>query len=346
MTTFNLNLNYCKGDAIGDLSQQLIGILRDPAVRSYLKHLRNICAGSFPVAFWACVYLMRLVCRKYSYTFLQIILGSHQFEFLKERVGAMKLEIRVDAYLLYGAEYTDIRTTWNEFIWQNAPKADLFVDALRAAIGRVQQPAMRPLLCLLSLNRTLLSDERGLATFEQLLRECNQQVVQTLVASFEGVAQPDVAAAIVRDVLPRGALPTFAQTRRANDDMDRGLREVEAHFQLVVLLLSRTRLSPFLTPLVALALDATRMPNAYLPTMPSDEMFLVFWAIQSAGREKLTYYKCPNGHVFAVGESGSLRATTYCLECNQPIGMGMQYQRIKQPYARLELNFLRVLLFY
>ena len=169
---------------------------------------------------------------------------------------------------------------------------------------------MRPLLCLLSLNRTLLSDERGLATFEQLLQEGNQQVVQPLVASFEGVAAPDVATAIVRDVLPRGALPTFAQTRHANDDVDRGLREVEAHFQLVVLLLSRSRHSPFLTPLVALALDATRMPNTYLPTMPSDEMFKVRSAIQRAGRENLTYYTCPNGHAFAVGECGQPRAIT------------------------------------
>ena len=62
--------------------------------------------------------------RKYAYTFLLLLLGSHQFEFLNERVEAMKREgladasnvieqLRSDAYLLYGAEYTDIRTTWN-----------------------------------------------------------------------------------------------------------------------------------------------------------------------------------------------------------------------------------------
>ena len=336
MSFQNYNLIYCKGDAIGDPSQLLIGILRDPAVSAYLTHLTNICAAGSSVAFWACVYLMRLVCRKYSYTFFQLLLGSRQFEFLNERVGAMKREVRADAYLLYGAEYTDIRTTWNDFIGRNAPKEQVepFAGALKAAIGCVQQPALRPLLCLLSLNRTLLSHESGLATFEQILREGNQQVVQLLVASFEGVAQSNVATAIVRDVLPRGVLPTFAQTRRANDDVDRGLREVEAHFQLVVLQLSRTRPSPFLTPLVNLALDATRMPKAYLPTMPSDEMFEVRSAIQSAGRETLTYYTCPNGHAFAVGECGKPRATTYCRTCNQPIGMGVQNQRIKQPYAR------------
>ena len=276
------------------------------------------------------------MCRKYSYTFLQLLLGSRQFEFLKERVGAMRREVRADAYLMYGADYTAICTTWNEYIGRNAPKeqADLFAGALRAAIERVQQPTLRPLLCLLSLNRTLLSDERGLTTFEQLRREGNQQVVQTLVASFKGVAEPNVSNAIVNDVLPRGALPTFAQTRRAVDDMDRGLREVETHFQLVVLLVSRTRPSPFLTPLVNLALDATRMPKAYLPTMPSDEMFEVRSAIQSAGRENLTYYTCSNGHAFAVGECGQPRATTHCRTCNQPIGMGVQNQLLNQPYAR------------
>ena len=242
-------------------------------------------------------------------------------------------QLRPDAYLLYGAEYTDIRTTWNDFIQQNSPKeqADLFVGALRAAIGRVKQPALRPLLSLLSLNRTLLSDERGLANFEPFLREGNQQVVQTLVEAFEGTIPPNVATDILHDVLPRGVLQTFAQTFRANDDVDRGLREIEAHFQLVALLLSHSPALLFLGPLVSLALDATPLQNVFLPTMPSDEMFRSPLGYSTFGRENLTYYMCPNGHAFPVGEYGQPRASSHCRTCNLPIGMGAQNLPLNQP---------------
>lgn len=219
---------------MNDPKAQLAKILSEPQVRACVVHVTALCTGSSPVAFWASVYLMRLVCRKYAYTFLQLLLGTRAFAFLAARVDSTKQaaarsqapnvreQLRPDAFLLYGAEYAALRTTWSDLLYRagdatrsgsgsNDAQVALFASALKDAIGRVAQPELRPLLALLSLGRTLLADDRGVATFEQLVTSGDQQIVQSLAAAFEGISPLNLITPTLQKLLPRGSLPTFAQ---------------------------------------------------------------------------------------------------------------------------------------
>ena len=219
-----------------DPKAQLVKILSEPQVRACVVHVTALCTSGSPVAFWASVYLMRLVCRKYAYTFLQLLLGTRSFAFLAARVDSsrqaaarsqtpnVREQLRPDAFLLYGAEYSALRTTWSDLLYRvgdatatrpasglDAAQVALFASALKDSIGRVAQPELRPLLALLSLGRTLLADERGVATFEQLVTAGDQQVVQSLAAAFEGISPLNLITPTLEKLLPRGSLPTFAQ---------------------------------------------------------------------------------------------------------------------------------------
>jgi hypothetical protein len=285
---------------------------------------------------------MRILCQKYAYSFLLLLLKSRFFSFLAERAEAIRAAAlgaatntqehsQPDSFLLYGSEYSEIRTTWSDLLFRSGEQLQqqvqsavtLFAAALQAAVGRIAQPALRPLIALLALQRALRADDTGLRRFEELLRNSNQEILQPLMQSFDTLTTPAVATAALQSLLPRGALPTSAQTAlQPADDLDVGLRELEAHFQLAAVLLTRcNRTPPFLQPLLQLAMSPAQMRNAFLPTMPSDEMFDVRNAIQQRG-ENLHYYTCPNGHTFAVGECGNPQEASYCRTCRAPIGMG------------------------
>lgn len=217
---------------MNDPKARLSQVLTEPQVRACVVHVTALCTSGSPVAFWASVYLMRLVCRKYAYTFLQLLLGSRPFAFLAARVDStrqmaarsqspnVREQLRPDAFLLYGAEYTALRTTWSDLLYRasdaSRPASEggqvaLFASVLKDAIGRVAEPELRPLLALLSLGRTLLADDRGVSSFEQLLTAGDQQIVHSLASAFEGVSPPNQITPTLEILLPRGSLPTFAQ---------------------------------------------------------------------------------------------------------------------------------------
>lgn len=117
------------------------------------------------------------------------------------------------------------------------------------------------------------------------------------------------------------------------DDIDMGLRELEAHFQLVaVLLMNSNRSPPFLAPLLQLALEPQRVAEAFLPTMPSDDLYELRQIITTRDpgdhlrvTSRMTFYTCANGHPFSVGSCGSPQVVSKC-QCGAIIGMGVSNQ--------------------
>ena len=147
------------------------------------------------------------------------------------------------------------------------------------------------------------------------------QLVQPNAPALKKILLPSMSAQsertheqLVDDVLQGNMLGTFAQhAMHPTDELDRQLRDLEAHYHLLVRLHGgRAHAgaghgtpyagSPLMGPLCLLAQDPRRMQLAFLPTMPSDDMFEVRNAIQARG-EYLHYYFCQNGHAYAVGIS-------------------------------------------
>lgn len=163
---------------------------------------------------------MRLMCRKYAYSFLELLLKSEPFAFLLERVkSAIGKNDRPDVYLLYdnSSEYSLMCANWIDVLFPTKDESDSNVKCLiskfasnsKLLIKRISQPPLRPLLTFLSLVHTLHKHENGIANFNKLLAAYDQHFKQAMIACFEG--SPDSAKKMLEKLLPRNCIDTFAQ---------------------------------------------------------------------------------------------------------------------------------------
>ena len=85
-------------------------------------------------------------------------------------------------------------------------------------------------------------------------------------------------------------------------------------FQLVGL--AATAAGCFLLELVERPVD---LKGAFLPSMPWDENLLIYEAMRA---ERVTWWRCPRGHLYSVGECGGPVMATRCSHpgCGLPIG--------------------------
>jgi hypothetical protein len=99
----------------------------------------------------------------------------------------------------------------------------------------------------------------------------------------------------------------------------RSLAEAVVHFNIVMDSLKDNRI---LQPLIALITDSGTMANAFLPTMPQDDLAdvkEVLLRVQTTG-ENPTFYQCPNGHPYVIGNCGRPAVHDTCRQCGEPIG--------------------------
>ena len=79
-------------------------------------------------------------------------------------------------------------------------------------------------------------------------------------------------------------------------------------------------------PLRLLATKPQQMHQRFLPTMPQEDLVYVNEAMQNWLRESkifnenLRVYKCPNGHVYTIGNCGLPYNKGKCFECGESIG--------------------------
>ena len=71
--------------------------------------------------------------------------------------------------------------------------------------------------------------------------------------------------------------------------------------------------------LMLLVTDPQQLRTNYLPAMPWDEVYLVMDALAA---QRLTWYRCPNGHLYSVGECGGPMVTGKCSHpgCSSVVG--------------------------
>ncbi|CAC5422253.1 RNF213 [Mytilus coruscus] len=84
----------------------------------------------------------------------------------------------------------------------------------------------------------------------------------------------------------------------------------------------------WLTPLTNFANHPELMVECYFPTMPQDDLDEVKEAVLAAREESLenpVFYRCPNGHLYIIGDCGRPTYADKCRECGQEIG-GESYE--------------------
>ena len=80
--------------------------------------------------------------------------------------------------------------------------------------------------------------------------------------------------------------------------------------------LNEARLSPFLQIFRQLLQNPEACLNLFLPTMPQDETL----EAKAAVKDATTWYQCPNGHTYAIGNCGQPVEGGNCPSCKVPVG--------------------------
>ncbi|KAL3881513.1 hypothetical protein ACJMK2_027945, partial [Sinanodonta woodiana] len=74
-------------------------------------------------------------------------------------------------------------------------------------------------------------------------------------------------------------------------------------------------------PLVRLATQPQTMKDAFMPTMPQDDVEEIKKVILThKGNDNPTFYLCPNGHPYVIGECGRPYSVSKCPNCGLEIG--------------------------
>ncbi|XP_062570768.1 E3 ubiquitin-protein ligase rnf213-alpha-like isoform X2 [Saccostrea cucullata] len=89
-----------------------------------------------------------------------------------------------------------------------------------------------------------------------------------------------------------------------------------------------------LLPLHALAYEPNVLENVFLPTMPEEclsreiqEELQRMEKIANKTHHNFTWYRCPNGHLYGVGDCGNPTQKGRCYECNAEIGSELERNR-------------------
>ena len=95
------------------------------------------------------------------------------------------------------------------------------------------------------------------------------------------------------------------------------------HHLKVIFLISR-RKNQFVKALVEVSQDPRKAP--YLPTMPQDMSKEVTDLLLKAGQTGVTrFYKCPEGHIYGIGDCGQPVEGGVCPDCKKAVGAGRRY---------------------
>ena len=279
-----------------------------PTLLQSVQYLMNICKDPNFItefSFWPVAYFMRLVCRKFSFGSLALLMRLPQFSFIKNRFESTKFteehfgnsqeSIQFDFYLVYGKDYGDLRSLWMDFFMKGRHQFTLFSESLSKTYSCYAGTAPCKLLAsLLALHKVRLQEENS----QHLLKQSQPELITLLAKNCSLALKPntaDVIKWVFENVLEE---PFTASTNQ----FESALMDLEVHFKIVSRVVFQSNITNnLLFPLCQLSHEPERLGSSiYLPTMPSDELFEVRAAIQERG-ENLHYFFCPNGHGYAVG---------------------------------------------
>ncbi|XP_064403130.1 E3 ubiquitin-protein ligase RNF213-like isoform X2 [Halichondria panicea] len=248
------------------------------------------------------LYLMRLLVRQFGFPCLQTVSQAHPWVVPETLRRVDNEEKSIDLSVLYEQGYKDVRIAVNTALYSNE------TTELAAC---VEDGAEVCLLAFAFYQKATLS-RASTAPAVQIEAEA-LQLLNTFVQNYPTIS-PELLQ-VLRLLLANQQGGTLAQMvvspHQAQAGLHRSITGLVVH--IVTVLLSRTN-NELLLPFLNMLTNPTLLKNAYLPTMPED----MLQEVRQAGGG--TFYECPNGHPYLVGECGRPVELKTCRECGASIG--------------------------
>ncbi|KAL3881512.1 hypothetical protein ACJMK2_027944 [Sinanodonta woodiana] len=280
--------------------------------RRLIDQAATLCEGDCK---WPKMYFIKYLCRCYGVDSYQAVCRKTDVGYLrwiKYQPAEDRDKVREvsDRYIVCGPLYTDIREAVTKVVLGEG------TDQLDKAIKDTRVPEKKEILLCLALHREITMSrlqEVGNSkitqkTIDMLQKYCseadfmkNKEVAQKILQNTYGVQSPILTVTPGLDLKQQGVLCLLM------------------HFDLVLRNINGNR--SLVQPLIRLATQPQTMKDAFIPTMPQDDVQEIREVLLAyKGKDTPVFYRCPNGHPYVIGDCGRPYTVSKCPKCGSEIG--------------------------
>ncbi|XP_033105079.1 E3 ubiquitin-protein ligase rnf213-alpha-like [Anneissia japonica] len=255
------------------------------------------------------LYLVKYICKAYSRDALTRLKGDEQFSWILPDELKVQDQNIPDNCVIVGEMYISIR----EAIGQCMVDKD-FEKMFKTVTDVKVQEKDKEVCFLLALFREITMNATTTVEAKRISLEVKREfgkIIQNM---------PFLKNKVVADTLlqNRGQNHHVLKVTPGLHLQDYSIQAAVTHLQIVLNVVERESLTQCLAMLMK---SPTQMQQAYLPAMPQDDRMEARAALHQASRDQnLTWYQCPSGHLYTVGDCGKPYTTGRCPECNAQIG--------------------------
>ncbi|XP_060586335.1 E3 ubiquitin-protein ligase rnf213-alpha-like [Ruditapes philippinarum] len=221
-----------------------------------------------------------------------------------------------DRYIVCGESYRQVREALTKVvIGESIEHLEEIMQELHTA-GRRAETFLQ-----LAVHREITSSY----LYPQNQRKLTQQVKATITQFIETSASDEVRnKALVNAMMMNQLVPRHLAVIEGANLRSQGLQCLIVHYLCVMSRFNGA--GTLLQPLIAMMTNPQNYTNSYLPTMPQDDLEDVKEALLAARNQvrgadsNPVFYRCPNGHVYVVGDCGRPTFVTNCPTCGAVIG--------------------------
>ncbi|CAC5383752.1 RNF213 [Mytilus coruscus] len=282
---------------------------------------------------WPRRYFVKQLCRRFGIESYQKVLKEKHEEYLKwtelPELVTEKVEECHDRYIVCGDDYKQFR----EGITQAIMIAN--GDNLKSVIQTSRRDWKSTIKILLAVHREVTM-KNVYKIEEHVPKEKKDVVKECIYEQFPHVQQ-------LTDVLLDNNLWSADASKNIQEGMDLSGQNTVClltHFWLMISQIPGK--TCVIAPLKKIATEPDKMMEAFFPTMPHDEKFELLQHLRQmtetdGSNFSLKYYRCPNGHIYVIGDCGRPWVKAKCNECGADIGG--QRHNASEGNAALEISY-------
>ncbi|XP_068694646.1 E3 ubiquitin-protein ligase rnf213-alpha-like isoform X2 [Montipora foliosa] len=287
-------------------------IWNDFQIRSELQTLfeaiRRMCLKSLSPS--PRLYLLKQLARRFGVEAIHAVCEINDLDWIvpPESRDQQQEDLVPDRFIIYGEHYKTIREAMAKTVLSGSNR-ELTATLQTVAVP----PVVKEVMVLLSEYREVTTCYRFTATERRLSARAHQTLEEFIQGGTDlsNRTRP-FAFHLLNNTL--GALG-FPSTRTApgRSAMEQNLCEIVIHTVMVLQFIDHVTVCE---PLRLMMENPAALRNAFLPTMPEDNLQEAMAGMQDTG----AWYQCPKGHPYYIGDCGRPVEVRVCPECKVNIG--------------------------
>ncbi|KAJ7339580.1 hypothetical protein OS493_005983 [Desmophyllum pertusum] len=257
------------------------------------------------------VYLLKQLVRRFGVESIHVLCGIKEFEWIvpPESRDKQQEDLVPDRFVVYGEDYKNFRESMAKTVLSGTGR-----ELTKALQGTVLPPVVRDVMILLSEYREVTTCYGFTSTQRQLSAKAHQCFQEFLNddAHLSSRAQPFALQLLNNTQGAAGLIGVRVAPGRPA--LEQNLAEIVIHTTAVLQCINQMTVCE---PLRLLMDSPATLMNAFFPTMPDDNLQEAM-----AGMQEKTgsWYQCPKGHPYYIGDCGRPVEVKVCPECKVNIG--------------------------